>query len=65
MYGWKSTDPQESTGFSVGLGVILDADGKELAEGYVEGQPPPVGVTTVQLKEESVWSAVLFVTRTF
>jgi hypothetical protein len=65
MYGWKTGTGESSTGFSVGVGVILDSGVKKLEDGFREGQPPPAGATTVLLKEESIASAVLFFTRTF
>lgn len=64
MYGLKAkqSDPE---GFSIGIGAILDADVKDLADGFSENAPPPGGETTVRFKQESRWSALLFVTRTF
>jgi hypothetical protein len=65
MYGWKTGTGADSQGWSVGIGVIVDSGGKKLGEGYVEGQPPPAGATSVFLKEETVASGLIFFTRTF
>jgi hypothetical protein len=65
MYGWKTGTGDDAQGWSIGVGVIADSGGKELGTGYVEGQPPPDGATTVFLKEETVASALIFFTRTF
>jgi hypothetical protein len=65
MYGWKTGTGADAKGFSIGIGVIVDSAGKKLGEGYVEGQPPPTGATSVFLKEESIASGVIFFTRTF
>ena len=65
MYGWKTGTGADASGFSVGIGVILDSGGKELGSGFREGAPPPSGQTTVFLEEKSVLSGLLFFTRTF
>lgn len=64
MYGRKSKE-SDSDGFSVGIGVVLDGDIKDLAEGFEENEPPPGTETTVRFEEKSRWSALLIVTRTF
>lgn len=64
MYGRKST-PGDSEGFSIGVGVILDAGIKDLAEGFKKDQPPPGTETTVRFEEKSRWSALVMFTRTF
>lgn len=66
MIGWKDSDtPGDSSAFTIGVGVMLDADVESLAEGFSENQPPPAGETEVRFKEKSRASAVLIVTRTF
>lgn len=64
MYGRRSS-PTDSEGFSVGIGVILDADIKDLADGFKENQPPPGTETAVRFEEKSRWSALIMFTRTF
>jgi len=64
MYGFKAKKT-DTDGFSIGLGAILDANVKDLADGFEENQAPPAGETAVRFEEKSRWSAVLFVTRTF
>jgi hypothetical protein len=65
MYGWKTGTGADAKGWSVGLGVIVDSSGKKLGEGYIEGEPPPTGATSVFLVDKSAVSGILFFTRTF
>lgn len=66
MFGWKDTSkPDDSNAFTVGLGIILDAGVRTLADGFKEGQPLPSGETQVRFEEESRAAAVLIFTRTF
>jgi hypothetical protein len=64
MYGMKSK-ATDSEGFSVGLGAVLDAKVKDLAEGFKPNEAAPAGETTVRYTTKSRWSILLFVTRTF
>ena len=64
MYGFKEK-AGDSSGFSIGLGAMLDAKVKDLADGFVEGSAPPDGETSIRYVEESRWSLLLFATRTF
>lgn len=64
MYG-KKTKETDPDGFSIGIGAILDADVKDLGEGFKEGSPPPGTETVVRFEEKARWSAVVFITRTF
>ena len=64
MYGMKSKET-ESEGFSIGLGVALDAKVKDLADGFKPNEAPPTGETAVRYTTKSRWSTLLFVTRTF
>jgi hypothetical protein len=64
MYGRKSS-PDDTEGFSVGVGVILDGNVKDLADGFKENAPPPGTETAVRFEEKSRWSALIIVTRTF
>jgi hypothetical protein len=65
MYGWKTGTGAESSGFSVGLGLMLDAAAQELGKGFKDGQPPPADQPTIFTKERSALSAILFATKTF
>lgn len=64
MYGMKST-AADPTGFSIGIGAILDGKVKDLADGFKANEPPPNGETSVRYKEKARWSTLVFVTRTF
>lgn len=64
MYGFK-TKSSDSEGISIGVGAILDADVKDLADGFKENKPAPIGEKSVRYKSESRWSGIIFVTRTF
>jgi hypothetical protein len=65
MYGWKTGTGTEAKALSIGIGLIADGSGKKLGAGYKEGEPPPPGSSTVFLKDKSVVSAIIFLTRTF
>lgn len=65
MYGWKVGTGSDAKGFSVGAGVIVDASGKKLGSGYVDGEPAPPGSTKVFLVDKAVVSWMVFFTRTF
>lgn len=60
MVGLKPKNDQ-SYGFNVGLGLILDPAVTVLGDGIVENQPLPSGETVVRLKEENQISAFLSV----
>jgi hypothetical protein len=64
MYGYKR-GADESGGFSVGVGAILDGNVKDLAEGFKVDQPLPPGETTVRFEDKARWSALVFATMTF
>jgi hypothetical protein len=64
MFG-KKTSASDTDGFSLGVGVVLDADVKDLGEGFGRNQAPPTGETAVRFETRSRWSIVAFITRTF
>jgi hypothetical protein len=64
MYG-RRISVDDPGGFSVGVGAILDAKVKDLADGFTENQPPPAGETSVRFREKARWSLLIFATRTF
>jgi len=65
MLGWKDPKNGENDGWSIGVGAVLDANVKSLADGFEEGKPLPAGETEIRFEEKSRWSALLFFTRTF
>lgn len=65
MVGWKDSKLTNASGFSVGLGAILDSNVKSLAAGFEEGKPLPAGETAPKFTEKSRWGVILFFTRTF
>lgn len=64
MYG-KKAKATDSDGFSIGIGILLDNEVKDLADGFKENEEPPEGETSVRFEEKSRWSGLFFVTRTF
>lgn len=66
MYGWRdNTTGSNSSGFSFGLGAVLDENVTQLADGFVVGQKPPAGETTPKYTTKSAWSPLLIFSRTF
>lgn len=65
MYGWKAPDEEKGTGFSVGIGAVLDNEIRALADGFDDGKPLPSGETEIRFETEARWSALMFFTRTF
>ena len=65
MFGWKTPQDGDKEGFSIGLGLLLDAEGKTLADRFDDGQPLPDGATEIVFEDKARWSGVLFFTRTF
>jgi hypothetical protein len=66
MWGWKDSRlPASDNAFTVGIGVILDSDVKDLADGFREGQPLPEGESDIRYEEKSRAGVVLLFTRTF
>ena len=45
-------DPRKDTSFNIGIGVQWDSNAKELAKGFVEGQPLPSDEDTIRFKEK-------------
>lgn len=65
MFGWRTPQDGDKEGFSIGLGLLLDAEGKTLADRFDDGQPLPDGATEIVFEDKARWSGVLFFTRTF
>jgi hypothetical protein len=64
MYGVKARS-EDSEGFSVGLGAILDGSVKSLGDGVVLNAAPPNGETAVRYETRGRWATLLFVSRSF
>lgn len=64
MYGVK-TRSEDSEGFSVGFGAILDGSVKSLAEGFVLNAAPSHGETELRYETRGRWATLLFVSRSF
>ncbi len=64
MYGMKAA-ATDTDGFSVAIGVVLDANVKDLGDGFSANEAPPAGETSVRFITKSRLSTLLFVTRTF
>ncbi len=64
MYGRKSA-AADNDGFSLGVGLVLDDNVADLADGFEVGQPAPSGATEVRFLTKARWSLLVFVTRTF
>ena len=66
MWGWKDSRlPASDDAFTVGLGLILDSEIKDLADGFEEGEPLPDGETSIRFEEKSRAGVVLLFTRSF
>jgi len=65
MFGFRSKKPEDKEGFSIGIGAILDADVKTLADGFEEDEPLPPGETEIRFEKSARWSGLFFVTRSF
>jgi len=65
MVGFRTPSGPDSTGFSIGIGAILDDAVPALAAGFAEGQPLPAGETTIRFTQKERWGAILFCSRTF
>lgn len=56
---------EDSDGFSVGIGALLDGKVKDLGEGFTADAPAPAGETTVRFRTRSRWAFVLVASSTF
>ena len=56
---------ESSDSFNIGIGAMLAPSVKTLAEGLVDGQPPPPGAEAVLFKEQSRLGVVLLVSFAF
>lgn len=65
MFGWRNPASPESSGFSIGVGPILDDAVSSLASGFKPGRPLPAGETAIRYEEKARWGLLLFGSRTF
>jgi hypothetical protein len=66
MWGWKDFRlPATDDAFTVGIGLILDDDIKDLADGFDEDKPLPEGETDIRFEEKARVGVVLLFTRSF
>lgn len=65
MVAWKDKGTNSATGFSVGIGVVLDTKVQVLANGFEEGKPLPTGETQIKFETKTMWSPLLVFSRAF
>ena len=66
MWGWKDSRlPATDDAFTVGIGLILDNDVKDLADGFAKDKPLPEGETDIRFEEKARAGVVLLFTRSF
>lgn len=65
IFGRRVKNPTDQQGFSIGIGAILDANVRSLADGFDKNHPLPPGESSIRFEERSRWSTILFVTRSF
>jgi hypothetical protein len=64
-HGWRTGTGTETSGITMSVGVVLDADVEELAPGFEVGKPLPAGETVPKIVKRSRWSPLLMFTKTF
>jgi len=64
IIGWRP-DAENSNGFGIGIGPVLDSKVQVLGDGIEANEPLPAGETTARLKTESRWGATLVFSLTF
>jgi len=65
LWSWRNKAKTDGSGFSIGVGAMLDNNVRRLADGFSVGTPPPTGETDVRYINESRNSYLLFLTNTF
>ena len=65
LWSWRNKSSNDGSGFSLGIGAILDNDVKDLATGFSVGNNLPTGETEIRYSSESRVSYLLFITNTF
>jgi len=65
LWSWRDKTSKDGSGFSVGIGAIVDNDVKDLAKGFKVGSAPPVGETSIRYTDETKTSYLLFVSNNF
>lgn len=65
LWSWRNKSTNNGTGFSVGIGAIVDNDVKDLADGFKVGLEPPQGETSIRYTDETKVSYLLFISNSF
>jgi len=65
LWSWRNKAASDGSGFSIGVGAILDNDVKDLADGFHVGKAPPNGETTIRYTSEPKTSWLLFMSNNF
>lgn len=65
LWSWRNKGSTDGTGFSVGIGAIVDNDVRDLADGFEVGLAPPEGETSVRFTDETKISYLLFISNSF
>lgn len=63
--GLDNVAPTLGDSFNIGFGGIVDPNAAVLAKGFIEGQPPPNGETTVRLRNTTQWGLLLIFSYSF
>ena len=65
LFSWRDKSANDGSGFSVGIGAIVDNKVKDLASGFKVGSAPPNGETAVRYTEKTNVSYLLFISNSF
>lgn len=65
LWSWRDVNSDNGSGFSIGIGAIVDNDIKDLADGFEVGAALPEGETAIRYTTESKVSYLLFISNTF
>jgi hypothetical protein len=65
LWSWRNKGSNDGTGFSVGIGAIVDNDVRDLADGFKVGEAPPDGETAIRYTDETKISYLLFISNSF
>lgn len=65
LWSWRNKSANDGSGFSIGVGAIVDNNVKDLASGFKVGSAPPNGETAVRYTEKTNVSYLLFISNNF
>lgn len=65
LWSWRNKAKTDGSGFSIGIGAIVDNDVRDLADGFKVGEALPDGETAVRYTDETKASYLLFISNTF